>query len=131
MEALLSSQPQRLLAPPPSSVWSSVASLSLAQLQQLEGLLASSPHNRQCCVRGSETVNVLLGLLPSFGHGDADRRAVLQRIIRHLGQHRFTVHNTRFILAAVVRFLATATAEDSAKSAAAAAEALRLLELLG
>ena len=135
MQALL--EQARLLAPPPPSVWSTVSSLSLAQLQQLERLLASSPHNRQCCVGGSNTVNVLLGLLPSFGRDDADRRAALRRIIRHLGQHRFTVHNTRFVLAAVMRFLATsaATAEAAAApsttASASSAEALELLELLG
>ena len=41
-----------------------------------------------------------LRLLPRL-LDDAPRRAVALRIIRHLGNHRFTVHNTRSFLAAV------------------------------
>ena len=95
MQALLTET--RLLASPPPAVFSEqLATLSEAELATVERLLASSPHNRQVCSVG-DTLNAALTLLPRFG--DAARRAIALRIIRHLGSHRFTVHNTRFVLA--------------------------------
>lgn len=147
MQALLT-QP-RLLGPPPASVWGApVLELTLEALSQLEKLLASSPHNRQLCVGSGGTLNALLALLPQFP--DDERRAAFLHVIRHLGHHRFTVHNTRFVLAAVARHLDAAaaaaatptslsasgtpplaTSATSATSVAATSSALELLRLLG
>ena len=135
MQALLS-QP-RLLGPPPASVWGApVLDLTLEDLSQLEKLLASSPHNRQLCV-GGDTLNALLALLPEFP--ETERRATFLRIIRHLGHHRFTVHNTRFVLAAVARHLDAAAAGAAAPTSLSAIaappvatnSALELLRLFG
>ena len=72
-----------------------------------------------------DTLNAALTLLPRFG--DAVRRSIALRIIRYLGNHRFTVHNTRFVLAAVMRHLDEASSGDGE----AARSALELLQLLG
>jgi hypothetical protein len=125
-QALLTEQ--RLLASPPPSVFSEqLATLSESELLTVEKLLASSPHNRQVCTVG-DTLNAALALLPRFE--DATRRAIALRIIRHLGNHRFTVHNTRYVLAAVMRQLDEAAAGGEAGGAAASA-ALELLQLMG
>ena len=125
MQALLTEQ--RLLASPPAAVFSEqLATLSEQELATVEKLLASSAHNREVCTVG-DTLNAALSLLPKFE--DDARRAVALRIIRHLGNHRFTVHNTRFVLAEVMRHLDAAA--NGAESAAEASAALELLQLMG
>ena len=127
MQAILSST--RLLASPPPSVFSEqLSSLTEQELLTVEKLLATSAHNRQVCTVG-ETLNAALALLPKFE--DEARRAIALRIIRHLGDHRFTVHNTRFVLAAVMRHLDNAVAATGTQSAAEASAALELLQLMG
>ena len=120
----------RLLAPPPASVFAvQFASLSLSDLEAMERMLASSPHNRQLCT-GGDALNAALALLPRFE--DAPRRAAALRIVRHLGRHRFTVHNTRFVLAAVARHLQEASdAAEGGGAAGTAEHALELLQFMG
>eukprot|EP00966_Prymnesium_polylepis_P157237 3634073-Prymnesium_polylepis.1 len=65
----------------------------LATLTRLEAALDISPHNRNVCAGPAGLVNATLAQLPLFE--DADCRAAALRIIRQLGRHRFTVHNTR------------------------------------
>ena len=128
MQALLTEE--RLLNAPPPSVFSEqLAQLSEAELATVEKLLASSPHNRQVCTLG-DSLNAALALLPHIEEGA--RRASALRIIRHLGNHRFTVHNTRFVLAEVMRRLEeAASAPGEAAASAASAAALELLQLMG
>ena len=123
MQALLTEA--RLLGPPPPAVFAEgLASLTLEDLKTVERLLASSPHNRQLCSEGG-ALNSALALLPRFD--DAPRRAAALRIIRHLGNHRFTVHNMRFVLAAVARNLDAAAGSDGGASTSAALELLQLM----
>ena len=76
---------------------------NINQLTEIEKSLASSPHIRQSYSSGDDTLNKAVTQLPRFK--DAESRTVAIRIIRHLANHRFTVHNTRFVLAAVARHL--------------------------
>ena len=109
----------------PDRVLAELNMRDLAELEAVEKLLAISPHNRQLCTSGGDTLNTILAQLPRLE--DASRRAIVLRIIRHLGNHRFTVHNTRFFLAAVAQL----EAAHSAGSAPAASAALELLQLMG
>ena len=93
---------------------------NINQLTEIEKSLASSPHIRQSYSSGDDTLNKAVTQLPRFK--DAESRTVAIRIIRHLANHRFTVHNTRFVLAAVARHLQEGGSEQ---------DALALLELLG
>ena len=127
MQALLTET--RLLASPPTAVFSEqLATLSERELATVERLLASSAHNRQVCAVG-ETLNAALALLPRFE--EAPRRAIALRILRHLGLHRFTVHNLRFVLAQIMERLDLATEESEGEAqASAASSALELLQLM-
>ena len=72
---------------------------NINQLTEIEKSLASSPHIRQSYSSGDDTLNKADHAARRFK--DAESRTVAIRIIRHLANHRFTVHNTRFVLAAV------------------------------
>jgi hypothetical protein len=103
----------------PTPIFSALDTLPLSELEQLERLVAASPHNRQICTQTPALINAAIELLPRLD--EPPRRAAVIRVVRHLGNHRFTVHNTRRLLAAIQQ------SEADASSAAS----LELLQLLG
>ena len=113
-------------------LFESLSALPVAQqlstLTRLEAALSVSPHNRNVCADGAGLVNVALAQLPQFE--DPECRAAALRIVRQLGRHRFTVHNTRTFLAAIQHDEAVLRGGSGEKAARAGAEALELLQLL-
>ncbi|KAL1521639.1 hypothetical protein AB1Y20_021296 [Prymnesium parvum] len=104
------------------------AAQQLSTLTRLEAALSASPHNRNVCAGPAGLVNAALRQLPHFHDADCRRAAV--RIVRLLGRHRFTVHNTRTFLAAIQREEAAARAAGAEGGTAARAHSLELLRLL-
>lgn len=117
----------RLLRPLSEKYVETLHKFTLTELESFEALLAASPHNRQLSTLG-DALNLAVAQLPRIEN--ASCRAAVLRIIRHMGSHRFTVHNTRYVLAAVAR-LETAHAAAGAAGAAAGSSALELLQLMG
>ena len=117
----------RLLRPLSGKFVETLHKLDLPELEALEAILAASPHNRQLST-GGDLLNLALAQLPRIE--DAERRAAMLRIIRHMGSHRFTVHNTRYLLASVALSEA-AHASGGFAGASAGSAALELLQLMG
>lgn len=68
------------------------------ELEAAERLLNSSPHNREVAASG-DALNAAVAAMPDII--DDARRSTVLKILRHLGSHRFTVHNTRIVLSAI------------------------------